>query len=106
LIGNSDLLIDVSTDSTVLVCGGYEAISVGVPAIVSSSLVSRAVFSRGFIYSDCSVDSYVKAIYEYLDQPDVTKEEMILFKSEFTDSWQQSFDKVEAELLIIGGRRE
>lgn len=92
LICNSDLLIDISTDATVLVCGGYEAIAVGVPALVSDSPVSKKVFGSGFIYSDCSVENYIAAIESFFDNPEIYKSQMIQYKDTFNQSWQKSFD--------------
>ena len=101
LIQHSDLLIDISTEEPILVCGGYEAIAVGVPAIVSDSPISRKISSRGFIYAGCSIPGYTDAIATFLDNPAFYKGEMLAFKKEFSDSWRGVFTAVEKKLLAL-----
>lgn len=105
LIFGSDLLIDVSTDPTVLVCGGYEAIAVGVPALVSNSPVSRQVFKKGFLYADSTVSSYAAEITRFMDEREQYRHQIGLFKAEFIAAWEQSFSRVEEKIYNLRASR-
>lgn len=98
LIAGSDLLVDISTEPTVLVCGGYEAIAVGVPALVSDSIVSRQVFKKGFLYAESTTASYSTEIGRFLERKDFYKEQIIAFKEEFDEEWKMLFYKVEERI--------
>lgn len=47
----ADFTIDLTTRENCLVCGAYESIAMGVPGIISDTLVNRDTFSLGFVYS-------------------------------------------------------
>lgn len=96
LIGTSDLLIDISSEATVLVCGGYEAMSVGVPAVVSDSPVSRDVFRPGFVYAENSAPGYRRAIESFLEDSEGLRAEIRECRQSFPARWKAWFAGVEA----------
>ncbi|WP_421842845.1 glycosyltransferase [Marinobacter algicola] len=64
-LANSEAIIDLTTRNDCLVCGAYEAISVGVPAILSDTTVNREVFKKGIVFSECNESALVEAL-DYL----------------------------------------
>ncbi|MEQ9546534.1 MAG: hypothetical protein RIK85_11065 [Marinobacter sp.] len=61
-LSDSRIIIDLTTRNDCLVCGAYEAISVGVPIIVSDTDVNREIFSKGVVYTKCNECSLVEAL--------------------------------------------
>lgn len=61
-LSDSRVIIDLTTRKDCLVCGAYEAISVGVPVIISDTYVNRETFSKGVVYSKCNERSLVEAL--------------------------------------------
>ncbi len=94
LIQNSDLLIDLTTDEKVLVCGAYEAVSVGVPVLLIGSEIARRVFAEGGLYAENSVEDYRRVIREYLSHPERYSERMRTFKPQFEKEWNDTFEPI------------
>lgn len=61
-LSDSRVIIDLTTRKDCLVCGAYEAISVGVPVIISDTNVNREIFSKGVVYSKCNERSLAEAL--------------------------------------------
>lgn len=59
---SSILAIDLTTRDNCLVCGAYEALSLGKPCVVSDSKVNREVFKAGFIYTENNSVAIAEAI--------------------------------------------
>jgi glycosyltransferase involved in cell wall biosynthesis len=61
-LANCDAVLDLTTRSDCMVCGAYEAVSVGVPMILSDNPPTRSYFDRGAIYTDNSGVDIARAI--------------------------------------------
>ncbi|MDA8789382.1 glycosyltransferase [Pseudomonadales bacterium] len=103
LISNSNLLIDISTDPTVLVCGGYEAMAVEVPCVVSSSSSSKSVFESGFLYSRISTEDCRRAIEDYFLSPKVYQRDIKAYKAVFNTKWDKLLQDAELKIRALTG---
>lgn len=98
LIRHSDLIVDLTIDPHILVCGAYESIAVGVPAMLADSKVTRETFDRGCVYADDTIESIRRALGEFFSRTDRLHEEMQAFRPEFERRWEERFAAIEREL--------
>jgi len=95
LICNSDMLADLTTRDGCLVCGAYEALAVGVPALLSDKVALRATFPSGTIFAENEIASYSEALRQFPEQLSLLREEVKQMKKEFDQTWAQLFRIVE-----------
>lgn len=81
-ISECEIAIDLTTREDCLVCGAYEAISFGVPVILSDTKVNREVFRRGAVFSNCSDDDLSEALQYTIDNYEFLKSEVANMKEE------------------------
>lgn len=99
LIQHSDLLVDLTTRSDCLVCGAYEALAAGVPAILSNHTTLREMFPRGFLFADDNVDSYRQCIRSYFENPQPYRRGIQLAKAAFVERWNEHFCRASRNLF-------
>ncbi len=92
LIQHSDLIIDITVDERILVCGAYEAVSVGVPSVLADFPVTRALFRRGTVYAKNSSKDYADAVAQFLARQNELRSEMGAFSGEFAQFWAKQFE--------------
>lgn len=98
LIKDADLLVDLTTRENCLVCGAYEALSAGVPAILSDSEANRKTFPQGFIHSKNSEQDLAQALQSFLASPEKFKNEIRAAAYNFNIAWQRSFLTIEQNI--------
>lgn len=59
---NAEAILDLTTRDHCLVCGAYEALSLGRPAIISDTAINRKVFPNGFVYTKNDAKGIASAI--------------------------------------------
>lgn len=99
LIQNSDLLVDLTTRSDCLVCGAYEALAAGVPAILSNHTTLREMFPSGFLFADDNIDSYRKCIRSYFKNPQPYHRGIQLARAAFIERWNEQFCRASRTLF-------
>lgn len=72
--------IDLTTRENCLVCGAYEAAALGVPAILSESLVNRELFNEGFVYTENHADGIAHAIKKVIADRQPLKDAISRFR--------------------------
>jgi len=102
LISRSNLLVDLTSRDDCLVCGGYEALALGVPVILSDTDVLRATFGAGPIYTKNNKEDFIRAIELGLKDPESLKQNMREARAVFLAHWEKSFAKVHEELRRAG----
>lgn len=65
-LNSVDLVIDLTTRESCLVCGAYEAVAAEKPMIISDTEINRNVFNLGAMYSGSNVTSIRECIREAL----------------------------------------
>lgn len=74
-LASSETIIDLTTRNDCLVCGAYEAIGAGVPAILSDTTVNRELFIKGIVFSECNDSALVEALnYLFRDHATLVSE--------------------------------
>ena len=98
LLANSDLAIDLTDRDDCLPCGAYEAVSVGVPLLLSDTPVLRETFSEGCLYVDATDEGINRGLDRYFHSAVELREQMQKFHGQFDLHWQKRFDEL-GELL-------
>lgn len=89
LLGSCDLVIDLTNRDNCLVCGAYEAVSVGTPLILSSKLELMKYFYRGCVYTDNSLPSIIKAVHEGINDLERLRTEINQLRDELQKCWEK-----------------
>lgn len=75
-------VIDLTTRDNCLVCGGYEAVALEKPGILSDTNVNKEVFGKGFILTKNDSASIKESIYLMLENKALLKTDVLLLKKE------------------------
>ncbi len=94
LIQHSILLVDLTTREDCLVCGAYEALSVEVPILLSSSEALRTTFPLGTVFSNNSQSDFSEALEHFFEDVAGYKERIGSMKEDFALVWQEQFEKI------------
>ena len=70
--------IDLTTRENCLVCGGYEALALSVPCIISDTRINREVFAGGFVYAENNSNAIVQAVREVIRDAKRLREAVVL----------------------------
>jgi len=89
LLRRSDVVVDLTLLPDCLVCGGYEAASLGVPLVLSDTAVNREVFSPGVVYVQNDGESIAAGIREMLAEHGRYREEARRLHGNLQDRWQR-----------------
>lgn len=101
VISGSDLLVDLTTRLDCLVCGAYEAVAVGVPILLSDSAALREMFPEGTIFSKNDSQDYLRALREFLAEPESYRKKIHALKGPFERRWQEAFQKAQQRIKAI-----
>lgn len=83
LISNAKVVVDLTTRESCLVCGAYEAASVGRPCILSDDPVAREVFRGGYLFTNNNAKDIAKKIRESLKSISSFERQMADFKENY-----------------------
>ncbi|HOP47962.1 MAG TPA: glycosyltransferase [Desulfobacteraceae bacterium] len=97
LLYSCDGIIDLTLMENCLVCGAYEAVSLGKPAILSNTKAIRRYFSKGAVYSGNTAQEIAKSVRYFLDNKKKLKDEVLFLKPHMEKQWSEVF----MELLAI-----
>lgn len=89
LLRRSDVVVDLTLLPDCLVCGGYEAASLGVPLVLSDTAVNREVFSPGVVYVQNDGESIAAGIREMLMEHGRYMEEARRLHGNLQERWQR-----------------
>ncbi len=103
LIGNSDLIADLTTDESVLVCGAYEAVAVGVPLLLVDASPARRLFTAGTLFAENSVGGYRDALDRFFADRGRYAAEMKSFAPRFEQEWARAFRLVDDQVRNASG---
>ena len=104
LLTSADVVIDLTTRDDCLVCGAYEALSVGTPMVLSGNDVSRSYFSNAAVYTDNSAVDIARAITEALAAGPALRSRAIGLREALEEDWNASLLELIARLNV--GRRD
>ncbi len=95
-----DVVMDLTSREYCLVCGAYEAVSVGRPLILSNTETNRRYFNRGCVYTDHDPESIATAIKRSLHVADMLAEDVRTLRNELAAEWET----LRAALIALVGQ--
>ncbi len=99
LLQAADGVVDLTAMDHCMVCGAYEALAVGKPALLSDNRATREYFGSGAVYTDNTVVGTMAAIRALLDGMDtLAQAQRELRRLRDRQWWEQA-----AELAAIAG---
>jgi glycosyltransferase involved in cell wall biosynthesis len=105
LIGNADVLVDLTTRENCLVCGAYEALALHKPLVVSDTAALRALLGPAAEYCLNRADAIAKAITTAGDQIKKLALEAELRKGELIVAWQERRTALDHEIEQLIARK-
>ena len=97
LLYSCDVIMDLTMIDNCLVCGAYEAVSLGKPTILSDTKAIRHYFSQGAVYTENTAQDIAKSVRYFLDNKKKLKDEVLFLKPHMEKQWFKIF----MELLAI-----
>lgn len=91
---NVDCILDLTLMEDCLVCGAYEAISVGKPIILSDTEALRRTFSSGAVFTKNNYKSILLALDEVKKTREKLYFEIIKFREEYVKEWHVKSKKL------------
>ena len=88
LLKKVDVIMDLTTESTSIVSGGFEAVALEQPLIISNWLPLRRYFNKGTIYINNSSNEIKRAIMLAMTKKEELSKEMQQLKKEKIMDWQ------------------
>ena len=88
LLQKVGVIMDLTTEKTSIVAGGFEAVALEQPLIISNWLPLRRYFNKGTIYINNSSDEIKKAIMLAMTKKEELSKEMHELKIEKIKEWQ------------------
>lgn len=88
LMAKVDAVMAVTTRPSTLVCGGYEAVSMGKPLVLGDSNVLREYFHSGAVYTDGSTAELIRALRELPSRLPALREEILEFQQQSRKDWE------------------
>jgi glycosyltransferase involved in cell wall biosynthesis len=89
LLRNADAVMDLVDDEHTLLLGAFEAVSLGVPMILSDSPLLRKYFSAGAIHVVNTVEGICGGIRDMQHEVNRLREEIGFLRSELEAEWEQ-----------------
>ena len=81
-LASCSVILDLTTRADCMVCGAYEAVSVGVPMILSNNEPTVRYFRKGALYTDNSAQDIARLILEARGRHTQLRQEVIELKAE------------------------
>jgi glycosyltransferase involved in cell wall biosynthesis len=89
LLRAADVVVDLTSLENCLVCGAYEAASLGKALVTSDTAALRAYFNRGTVYTKHDSASLAAAITYALEHADRLAAEMSVLRAEIARDWDR-----------------
>jgi hypothetical protein len=92
-------VIDLTTRDNCLVCGAYEAVALGVPALISDSRINREIFYKGFAYTGNSAPEITENILDVIENNKKLRTEINYFKDIYIADHTEKIDQIRRILI-------
>lgn len=83
----SDLIIDLTKKENCLVCGAYEAISLGCPIMLSDDTAGRSLFEKGVVFTKNDSTSIYMTLLKTIEAIDTLKQDTDSMRSIYQRNW-------------------
>ena len=94
LLADSDLIIDLTLMENCLVCGLYEAMSLGVPIMLTDDVSARRLVPKGTVFTKADKDSIKNALDLSGDRLVALRTEMWAMAQAFRERWRMSAENL------------
>ncbi len=94
LLQSVDIILDLTTRENCLVCGAYEAIGLGKPAILSDHMAIRNYFSKGVLLTKNQPIEIKSSLEKAERQLEHLQKETIQLKKELDTNWNLKREKL------------
>ena len=101
LLYSADVIIDLTLMENCLVCGAYEALSLGKPMVLSDTVASRSYFSKGAVYTGNEPGAIADATREALARRDALADESRSLRKSLDVKWEARFECLRMKLDLI-----
>ena len=91
LLFSCDAIMDLTLMEDCLVCGAYEAVSLGKPMILSDTQALRQFFHAGAVYTANDRESIASAMHQMADKRERLQAESRALKESLETEWQTRF---------------
>lgn len=101
LLHRSDLIVDLTTRDDCLVCGAYEAVSVGRPLLLSDTRALREYFNKGAVYTNNTVKDIAEKINYARRNIVRLTHDVYELKVDMVERWNSAFSAFERQLTNL-----
>jgi len=95
LLQGANVIIDLVTNGDTLLCGAFEAVSVGTPLIVSDWPVLRECFPIGTVYVPNTVQGVREGVKRALREQVQMRQEILLLRDQHQVAWLRKFNMLQ-----------
>jgi glycosyltransferase involved in cell wall biosynthesis len=95
LIRGADVVVDLVKADGTLLCGAFEAVSVGTPLIVSDWPVLRNHFSRGTVHVSNTAKGVCEGIRRVQREHSALKGDILLLREQLQSEWVHKFAELQ-----------
>ncbi|MBI5193532.1 MAG: glycosyltransferase [Nitrospirae bacterium] len=92
LLNAADIIIDLTTREGCLLCGAYEAISLGKPYILSKTRSLTEYFSKGCVHTDNTSHDIASSIKVAIANKKLLQEEICEYRNHMVNKWDTNFN--------------
>ncbi|MCG3169177.1 MAG: hypothetical protein CALGDGBN_00690 [Pseudomonadales bacterium] len=98
LLRKVDVIVDLTTRESCLVCGAYEAVALEKPFVISDTKVLREYFPLGGVHVENHASNIVAGIQQVLDGLTRYRADVRVLKRKIQSEWPRDFERVTQEL--------
>jgi len=95
LLQGADVVIDLVSNGHTLLCGAFEAVSVGTPLIVSDWPVLRDCFPLGTVYIPNTVEGVREGVRQAQSEQARLRQEILLLQQRMRVEWEWKFAELQ-----------
>jgi glycosyltransferase involved in cell wall biosynthesis len=103
LLRAADAIVDLTSLEDCLVCGAYEAASLGKPLVTSDTAALRAYFNRGTVYTTHDRASLAAAMTYALEHAERLAADMSALRAELARDWTHQHSVLRRTLHLDDG---
>lgn len=98
---DADIVVDLTNREDCLVCGAYEAVSLGRPLLLSDTVALRNYFSKGTRFTDNSASDIAIKIRGMMKDRSILESEVKQLRTDLRVSWATTLTRLEAKIVSL-----
>jgi glycosyltransferase involved in cell wall biosynthesis len=99
VLAAASVVCDLTLKEDCLVCGAYEALSLGKPMVLTDDSATRALFGPAAVLARNDAGSIESALREALERRDALRSESIVLRDSYRERWADTAASVWREIL-------